>query len=178
MSTPVVLRRLSKKEGQALLRAVRRSPDPVARKRAACLLALASGESLVRLARTGIASASYARKIVHAFHAEGLASLGAHWGRGRPRTFDDTIQQQIVDVVRTPPHQAGLPFSVWSLPKLRAHLMARKMVSTISVSTLHRLLCEAGMSLQRTKTWKQSTDKNYARKKSKSSSVTRRRAAG
>jgi len=171
----VVLRRLSKKEGQALLRAVRRSPDPVARKRAACLLALASGESLVRLARTGIASASYARKIVHAFNAEGLASLGAHWGQGRPRTFDGTIQQQIVAVVRTPPHQAGLPFSVWSLPKLRAYLIARRIVSTISVSTLHRLLCEAGISLQRTKTWKQSNDPDYARKKSRSSSATRRR---
>ncbi len=180
MSTPVKLRPISDTEGQALVRTVRRSPDPVAQRRATCVLAAATGMKVPQIARNQLIDETLVRRILHAFNAQGLASLGNRYGKGRPRKFDDHTRRKIVDTVCTPPYQLKLPFSVWSLPKLRDYLIQKRMVSSIAIETLRRLLREEGVSLQRTKTWKQSTDPDYAAKKKRSSSVTkpRKRAAG
>ncbi|MBM3325041.1 MAG: helix-turn-helix domain-containing protein [Calditrichaeota bacterium] len=175
MSTPVKLRPITSHEGNALLRVVRRSPDPIARRRAAVILGAATKMTVPDIARTQHIHPTHVRKILHAFNAEGLASLGARYGKGRPRIFDDAIRRRIADVVLTPPHQLGLPFGVWSLPKLRDYVIAQQIVPTVAIATLRTILIEAGISLQRTKTWKQSTDPDYARKKSGSSSATKKR---
>jgi hypothetical protein len=73
----------------------------------------------------------------------------------------------MVAAALTPPDQLGQPFTVWSLPKLRDYLIAQKIVATISDVHLGRILRREGLSLQRTKTWKQSNDPDYARKKSR-----------
>jgi len=106
---------------------------------------------------------------------QGLASLGNRYGKGRPRKFDEQTRRRIVDAVCTPPYQLKLPFSVWSLPKLRDYLIQKRIVSSVAIETLRRLLREEGVSLQRTKTWKQSTDPNYAAKKKRSSIATDKR---
>jgi transposase len=180
MSTPVQLRPITKREGNALLRVIRRSPDPIARRRAGVILGAATQMTVPDIARTQHIHPTYARKIIHDFNAEGVASLGNRYGKGRPRTFDEAIRRRIADVVLTPSHQLGLPFGVWSLPKLRAYVIAQKIVPTIAIATLRTILMDAGISLQRTKTWKQSNDPDYAAKKKRSSSVTKRRklAAG
>jgi hypothetical protein len=50
----------------------------------------------------------------------------------------------------------------WSLPRLAEHLRAEGIV--ISPATLGRLLAEAGLSFQRTRSWKASPDPDYAAK--------------
>jgi transposase len=166
MSHRIQLRRITDEEGAMLQRTIRKGRDAIARKRAACVLSAAHGKTVPEIARSQLLHETYVRKILHAFNAEGIKSLGARYGIGRPRQITDEQRRKIVAIALTPPDKLGLPFGVWSLPKLRGYLVAQQIVATISEVHLGRILRREGLSLQRTKTWKQSNDPDYARKKS------------
>lgn len=178
MSTPVKLRPITDAEGQALVRVIRHSRDPIAQRRATCVLAAATGMKVPQIARNQLIDETLVRRILHAFNDQGLASLGNRYGKGRPRKFDEPTRRRIVDTICTPPYQLKLPFSVWSLPKLRDYLIRKRIVSSIAIETLRRLLHDEGVSLQRTKTWKQSNDPDYAAKKKPSSVAINKRKRG
>lgn len=171
----IQLRPLSEVEGQSLQRTVRKGRDAIARKRAACVLSSAQGLTVSQIAKAQLLHETYVRKILNAFNAEGLKSLGARYGTGRPRQFTEEQCAKMVTLALTPPDQLGLPFGTWSLPKLRDYLMTRQVVVSISDVHLGRILRRHHLSLQRTKTWKQSNDPDYARKKSGSRSRGNRR---
>lgn len=166
MSHPIQLRSITDEEGAVLQRTIRKGRDAIARKRAACILSAAHGKTVPEIARSQLLHETYVRKILHAFNAEGIKSLGARYGIGRPRTITDEQCRQMVALTLTAPEQLGLPFGVWSLPKLREYLIAHRIVAAISEVHLSRILRREGLSLQRTKTWKQSNDPDYTRKKS------------
>src|SRR5262249_59467258 len=63
------------------------------------------------------------------------------------------------------PHDLGLPFTHWSLPKLRDEPIESGVVESISDEGVRQVLIERGISFQRTKTWKQSNDPEFERKK-------------
>jgi hypothetical protein len=65
------------------------------------------------------------------------------------------------------PTDHGLPFSTWSLPKLADYLVTQGVVDDISHEGLRLLLREEGVSFQAVKTWKTSTDLDYAAKKNR-----------
>lgn len=178
MSTPVQLRSITDAEGQALVRVIRHSHDPIAQRRAVCVLCAAQGMNVPHIARNQLVDETLVRRILHAFNEEGLASLGNRYGKGRPKKFEGRTRKKIVDTVCTPPDQLKQPFSVWSLPKLRDYLVKKRIVSSVAIETLRRLLHEEGVSLQHTKTWKQSTDPDYAAKKKRSSVATGKRKRG
>lgn len=56
----------------------------------------------------------------------------------------------------------------WSLAKLREHLIETGVVESISPETVRKILAERGISFQRTKTWKESTDPGFELKKTAS----------
>lgn len=170
MSHPIQVRPITEEEGTTLKRIVRKGRDAIARKRAACVLSALGGWTVPQIAKAQLLHETYVRKILNTFNRDGLSSLGARYGKGRPSRFTDELCQKMVDTALTPPDQLGLPFGVWSLPKLRDYLVAHRMVSSISDVHLGRILRRRGLSLQRTKTWKQSNDIDYARKKSGSRS--------
>ena len=58
-------------------------------------------------------------------------------------------------------------FSAWSLSKLAEFLVAEGVVDDISHEGLRALLHEEGVTFQRLKTWKASTDPDYAVKKAR-----------
>jgi len=59
----------------------------------------------------------------------------------------------------------GQPFSRWSLEKIKEYLLNKKIVKTISIETIRTILKENKISYQRTKTWKESNDPDFERKK-------------
>jgi hypothetical protein len=65
------------------------------------------------------------------------------------------------------PRDHDLPFSTWSLTKLADFLVAERVVEDISHEGLRVLLAEQGVSFQRLKTFKQSRDPDYERKKNR-----------
>ncbi len=77
------------------------------------------------------------------------------WERGSAEARSDAqTAGRICAIAKADPRIFGLPFSTWSLSKLRDHLLEMKEVATVSVETLRRLLRAGGVSWQATKTWK------------------------
>jgi transposase len=115
--------------------------------------------------RTGC-SPQWVRTIIHRFNAHGLA--GVTWypwmqAAGRPRRFLADVQEQIAEVALSSP-VALVGLTRWSLSKLRASLIQQRIVASISCSWLGTLLHRLGVRWRRTKTWKESTDPQFARK--------------
>jgi transposase len=172
MSTPVRARRLNQDEGQYLLRLVRRGVhDSVRYRRALIIMASASGTRVPAIARLLAADEDTVRGAIHAFNDHGLAMLAPRWGPGRPRRITDADVQVLVATATARPALLGLPFTHWSIRKLAAYLdgayghrnpawvPARPV--RIGRERVRVILHEHGISFQRTRTWKTSTDPAY-----------------
>ena len=73
-----------------------------------------------------------------------------------------TTKQRIVAVAGARPDTLGVPYTRWSLPKLSRYLAGQG--SQVSPAHLGRILARNGISLQRTRSWKQSPDPDYEAK--------------
>ncbi len=105
----------------------------------------------------------YARDVIKAFNQMGFDALNPEWSGGRPKRIGPAVAEHICRIAKTPPARAGLPFTTWSLTKLREFLSASGNV-TVSTETIRQILRKAGISWQATKTWKGSKDPDFAEK--------------
>src|SRR6266516_4929131 len=80
------------------------------------------------------------------------------WARGRPRLISDEDVEVIVTAARTRPEKPVQPFTRWSLRKLAGYLAGLGRPVRIGRERLRQVLHERGISFQRTRTWKESTD--------------------
>ena len=157
MAEPVRARRLTDEEGQRLLQIVRRGKHGSVRvRRAMIIMASASGTLVPAIARLVAADEDTVRDVIHLFNAKGLAALDPRWAGGRPRRISDGDIGVIVAAARTRPETLGLPFTHWSERKLAGHLAARGI--RVGRERLRQILHARGISFQRTRTWKESTD--------------------
>jgi transposase len=160
MAEPVRARRLSDQEGQRLQQIVRRGKHGSIRvRRALIIMASASGTTVPAIARLVAADEDTVRDVVHAFNRKGLAALDPQQAGGRPRLITDEDTEFIVTAATTRPEKLGLPFTHWSLRKLAGYLAAsRARTVRIGRERLRQILHQHGISFQRTRTWKESTD--------------------
>ena len=70
-----------------------------------------------------------------------------------------------MEIALSPPNLLGLPYRVWSLEKLREYLAKTKVIKNISIESIRTILKEKKVSLQRTKTCKESNDPAFESKK-------------
>ena len=105
---------------------------------------------------------SHVRKVIHEFNDEGFDSLRPDYRGGRPRRITSTERKRAVAVAGARPDTQGVPLTRWSLDRLSAYLAEHGLV--ISPIHLWRLLAEAGLSFQRTPSWKASPDPDYEAK--------------
>jgi hypothetical protein len=68
------------------------------------------------------------------------------------------VRARICRIARQRPEKFGLPFTTWSIAKLRDYLVKRRVVKTISKEQLRQILAEEGITFQKTKSWKESPD--------------------
>jgi transposase len=185
MSEPVRARRLNPDEGHYLLRLVRRGRHETIRvRRALIIMASASGTTVPAIARLVAADPDTVRDVIHAFNTEGLSCLGPHWAGGRPRRITDADTTLIVTTATTRPRKLGLPFTHWSLRKLTAYLSGRYARTDprwaparrvrLGRERLRQILHTRGISLQRTRTWKDSHDPDLEAKLDRIEEVTTR----
>lgn len=158
----VFVRELAPHEGQRLKRLSKRSKVASTRQRASILLASATLMSVPQIARMWMTDESHVRKVIHDFNERGFDSLRPRFGGGRPRRISSDDEQRIVAIAGARPDALGVPYTRWSLAKLSRYLLEQG----ISVSPAHlgRILHRNGISLQRTRSWKQSPDPDYERK--------------
>lgn len=165
MAEPVRVRRPTDQEGQRLQQIVRRgSTNAVRYRRAMMLLASAGGNRVPVIAQLVVADEDTVRNVIHRFNEIGLACLDPRWAGGRPRLLSDDYEDFVVQAATTRPTKLGQPFTRWSLRKLVAYLRTvHGRVIRIGREALRGLLARRGVTFQRTKTWKESTDPGEAK---------------
>ena len=168
MAGRVRVREISDDEGNRLKRIVRRgSGSVVTWRRAQMVLWSAQGMSVAQIAGLAFTSEDRIRDVLHNFNADGLDSLYPRYAGGHPPVFALGQRREIKKVAKSKPAEHGLPFSRWSLAKLADFLVAEGAVEDISHEGLRELLAAEGVSFQAVKTWKQSSDPDYAAKKAR-----------
>jgi transposase len=161
MAEPVRARRLTGEEGQRLLQIVRGGKHGSVRvRRAMIIVASASGTLVPAIARLVAADEDTVRDVIHAFDEKGLAALDPRWAGGGPRLIGDGDIEVIVAAARTGPEKPGLRFTHWGLRELAGYLAGRDRPVRVGRERLRQILHERGISFQRTRTWKESHDRD------------------
>jgi transposase len=163
VAEPVKVRRLTDQEGQQLQRIVRRgSTNTVRYRRAVMLLASAGSNRVPVVAQLVQADEDTVRDVIHRFNEIGLACLDPRWAGGRPRLLSPDDEDFVVQMATTRPAKLGQAFTCWSIRKLLAYpRRVHGRVIRIGREALRCLLSRRGVTFQRTKTWKESTDPEY-----------------
>jgi len=162
------VREIDDDEGRRLVRIVRRgSGSVVTWRRAQMVLLSAQGMDAAGIAKVAFTSEDRVRDVIRNFNADGFDSLYPKYRGGRPPKFTLPQRREVKKVAKSRPGEHGLPFSTWSLSKLAEFLVAEGVVDDISHEGLRTLLREEGVSFQRVKTWKASSDPCYEAKKAR-----------
>ncbi len=158
----VFVRELSPEEGSRLKSISKRAKYQSKRQRAMILLASSTGMSAPQIAGLVRTDESHVRKVIHAFNDEGFGSLDPDYRGGRPKKTTPEQRDRIVAIARARPDTQGVALTRWSLAKLAEHLAGMGLV--LSEEALRRTLISAGLSHQRTRSWKASPDPEFAEK--------------
>jgi transposase len=159
----VFVRPLERAEAVKLKSRAKKAKHFATRERAAILLASNVGTPVPQIAAMWMTDESHVRKVIHDFNEREMASLDPDYRGGRPRRITEQQRRQAVAVAGARPDDQGAPLTRWSLPRLADHL-AQAGVVQISPAHLGRVLADAGLSFQRTRTWKASPDPDYEAK--------------
>jgi transposase len=162
-SPEVFVRPLAHEEALRLKRLAKRAKHASTRERAAILLGSNAGLSAPSIAASWLTDDNHVRKVIHEFNERGVSSLDPDYRGGRPRRIEREDRQRIVAIAGARPDTQGVPLTRWSLPRLSAHL-AEQQIVLVSPAHLGRVLAEANLSFQRTRTWKASPDPDYEAK--------------
>src|SRR3954466_9682118 len=158
----VFVRELSPEEGSRLKSISKKDKYESARQRAMIVLASATGMSAPQIAAVGRTDESHVRKGIHAFNPQGFGSLDPDYRGGRPKKTTPEQRDRIVAVARARPDTQGVALTRWSLAKLSAHLAGLGI--ELCEEALRQTLRAAGLSHQRTRSWKWSPDPDFAPK--------------
>jgi transposase len=158
----VFVRDLDPEEGARLKSISKRAKHQAKRARAMILLASSTGMSAPQIAELMRSDESHVRKVIHAFNEQGFSSLDPDYRGGRPKKTTPEQRDRIVAVARARPDTQGVALTRWSLTKLADHLAGIDVV--LCAETLRQMLRAAGLSHQRTRSWKWSPDPDFADK--------------
>lgn len=107
------------------------------------------------------------RKWIKRFNEKGLDGLLDKPRGGAPRIFTDKQRKEIIKIALSHPKDLGLPFTNWSLSKLRDYLIKKKILKSISIEMLRIILNSEGIKFKRMRTYLRSRDPEYELKKTK-----------
>jgi transposase len=156
-------------EGAQLKRTLRRSNDSFRVKRAQVVLASAQKMRVPEIAKNFGFSNDYVSYVIHGFNETGFKIFESKYKNcGSSPKFNNEQRETIVDIALTKPKDLGLPFTEWSLPKLKDYIIGNTDIDYISHETVRRILQDNGIKYRRTKTWKESNDPDFEIKKTRS----------
>jgi transposase len=160
------VREISNEERSRLKNILRQSKDGVKVKRAQIVLASSQKMKVPEISKALGFHRKYIEQVIHRFNDIGFEALESGYKNcGKKPTFSETERREIVDIALSRPSDLGLPFTEWSLPKLKWFITSQIHISSISIETIRRILNEQGVKYRHTKTWKQSNDPNFEIKK-------------
>lgn len=164
----IYVRDITNEEGVQLKRILRRSNDSFRVKRAQVILASAQKMKVPEIANSFGFSSDYVSYVVHGFNEIGFEALESKYKNcGSSPKFNNGERETVVDIALTKPMDLGLPFTEWSLPKLKDYIIGNTDIDYISHETIRRILQDNGIKYRRTKTWKESNDPDFEIKKTR-----------
>jgi transposase len=168
MKSPIFVRTLTDDETRVLEQGLR-SSDASMLRRCQIVLASARGQTAPQIGASLGCSAEWARQVVHAFDAEGLASLAPR--SRRPHTiqvaFDADGCEALRELVHRSPRDFGKPTSIWTLHLLAEVACEQGLTEgVVSHETIRQTLRRLGLRWQRAKEWLRSPDPAYPQKNS------------
>lgn len=160
----VFVRELSLQEKQIVEKAVH-SSKAFSHERAKMILLSAEGLKVQHIAeKTGRDKRSVLAAI-RAFNKSGTLSLCRGKSTGAKPKFTDAQRAKIVAVINTDPRKLGKTFTTWSLQKIRAYVVAEKIVDSISIENLRRILLKNNKKYKKSRKWLYSNDPDFLKKK-------------
>jgi transposase len=103
---------------------------------------------------------------IHHFNAHGFAGFeDAPNPHGRPPLLSSKQIRRLIATALARPADLGLPFTQWSVAKLKEYCRRERILPDFSDEWVRRLLHREGITFQRTKTWKESPDPAFESKK-------------
>jgi transposase len=110
---------------------------------------------------------------IHRFNTSGFETFElAPNPKGRPAILRAEQLRALVEVALSNPEERGLPFSVWSVPKLAEYCRSKHLLPPVTDEWVRRLLRREGITAQRVRTWKTSDDPAFDQKKTVSARST------
>ena len=123
-------------------------------------------------ARMGLCGATV-RHWLRRFNARGLQGLEEDVRSGRPPTYSAEQRSAVINAALTRPADLGLPFASWTLDRLVAYLSERGVA--MRRSRISEIFIQEGLKWRHDETWFGArVDPEFARKRGRSSSSTRR----
>ncbi len=167
MKPPIYVRKLTKKEKQAVQAGVR-SKDPFVIRRSQIVLASERGEKAIDIAKTLGCDDQTVRNVIQGFNQNGLAVLKE--GSRRPHTtqaaFSSDSVEQLKEILHQSPRNFGKATSLWTLGLAAEVSYENGLVrERLSGETIRATLKRFGMKWTRAKHWITSPDPEYERKK-------------
>ena len=159
----IYARSLTSKQKTELSNIARNGVDVSFSRRAQVIIASSSRILVKQIAQVIGYSHLQVRRIIHSFNKEGIDGIRPDYQGGRPPTFTEEQRKVVVELAESHPKDLGIPLSQWSLSQIQLVLI-KKEISYISRPTIRTILREAGLSYQRTKTWKHSNDERFGKK--------------
>jgi transposase len=123
------------------------------RVRAAIVLAAADGASNTAIAVDLQLCVDTARKWRRRFCSERLAGLTDRPRSGRPRTFTAVQAASVTALACTLPAETGVPLARWSSTELADEAIGRGVVTSISASTVRRMLARDAIKPWQHRSW-------------------------
>jgi transposase len=106
------------------------------------------------------------RELIKTFNDRGFAALDPKARRGSTPRIGPSVREQICRTANSSPDALGCPFTCWSLATVRDYLAEQQQIR-VSRETIRKVLKNAGISFQSTKTWKHSNDPQFVAKKAR-----------
>lgn len=166
------VRELITVEIDELKKAVKSSTSRKTIRYAQVILASSEGIDSKKLSETYHYSQRNIAVIINAFNDAGVQSIYPKKHTGRPATKTVSQETQLIELTKASPRALGYPFNSWTLYRLKTAAMEREIFLEVSHMSVKRILDAAGISLQRTKTWKESNDPDFEVKKNTSRNST------
>lgn len=104
------------------------------------------------------------RKWIRRFNMYGIDGIIEKRKTGRKPVIDKSIELKIISIFKTKPKELNLPFNTWSLRKLRAYLMRKHVVKSISHVEIRRILLSENLGYRKSMLRLESEDPKYEAK--------------
>lgn len=139
------VRKLGEEEWEELERIIQNTENDVSVQRLMIILLSAQGHKVQDISREVDLHPINVRKWIHRYNEHGLDGLRSGKSPGRPPVFTAAQRQAIVDIASADPNSLNLPFTQWSLQRLRKYLIDDEVVDQISVETIRQILRAHGI---------------------------------